>query len=135
MANENDLRKTIGDAMRDLFSDEINVSDFFPKSPPPSPSLVIQPGTPVGDPIQAMNSSTARWQFIVMLLVSQVNEESAQLKIGDMISPGSTLVEAINNIGDDSGFLRAKVTNMSISEVQYATTMYAYGRLTVEVYA
>jgi len=135
MANENDLRKILGDTMKTLFSNEINVSDFFPKSPPPSPSLVVQPGTPVGDPIQAMNSTTAKWQFVVMLLVSQVNEESAQIKIGDMISPGSTLVEAINNIGDDSGFLRAKVTNMSISEVQYATTMYAYGRLSVEVTA
>lgn len=135
MANENDLRKALGDAMRELFADEINVSDFFPKSPPPSPSLVIQPGTPVGDPIQAMNSTTAEWQFIVMLLVSQINEESAQLRIGDLISPGSPLIEALNSIGEDSGFLRVKVTGMSISEVQYATTMYAYGRLAVKVTA
>lgn len=135
MANENDLRRTLADAMRAFFSDEINVSEFFPKSPPPSPSLVIQPGTPVGDLIQAMNSSTAEWQFVIMLLVGQVNEEAAQNKIGDLCSPGSPLIQALNAIGEDSGFLRVKVTNVSISEVQYATTMYAYGRFQVKVIA
>jgi hypothetical protein len=135
MANENEIRQALADAIRTVLSDEINVCDFFPKSPPPSPSLVIQRAVPTADLVQAMNSPTAAWRFVVMLLVSQVNEEAAQLKIGDLISPGSPIIEALNAVGEDTGFMRVKVTDVSESEVQYATTMYAYGRFSVNVLA
>lgn len=133
MANYNDLKRTLGDALRQ-FSDEINVFDFFPKSVVP-PAAVIQPAVPTVNFIQAEQSRTAEWRFTVMLIVGQVNEEAAQIKIGDLISPGSDLIEALNAVGEDTGFLRVKVTDASISEVQVGTTTYAYARLSVNVIA
>ena len=133
MANYNDLKRTLGDALRQ-FSDEINVFDFFPKSVVP-PAAVIQPAVPTVNFIQAEQSRTAEWRFTVMLIVGQVNEEAAQTKIGDLISPGSDLIEALNVVGEDTGFLRVKVTDASVSEVQVGTTTYAYARLSVNVIA
>lgn len=133
MANYNELKRTLGDALR-TFSDEINVSDFFPKSVVP-PAAVIQPAVPTINFIQAEQSRTAEWRFTVMLIIGQVNEEAAQEKIGDLISPGSPLIEVLNAVGEDSGFLRVKVTDASISEVQVGTTNYAYARLSVNVIA
>jgi len=133
MANYNELKSTLGDALRQ-FSDDINVFDFFPKSVVP-PAAVIQPAVPTVNFIQAEQSRTAEWRFTVMLIVGQVNEEAAQTKIGDLISPGSDLIEALNAVGEDTGFLRVKVTDASISEVQVGTTTYAYARLSVNVIA
>lgn len=131
MADYNEIKKTLGDALRQ-FQDDLNVSDYFPKSVVP-PAAVIQPAVPTISYIQARNSPTAQWRFSVMLIVGQVNEEAAQLRIGEFISPGSPLIEALNAIGEDSGFLRVKVTDASVSEVQVGTTNYAYARLSVVV--
>jgi len=131
MANYNTIRAQLGDALRSI-SDDINVHDDFPKSVVP-PAAVIKPQIPTVNYLQAFGSGFAEWRFLILLIVGQASEASAQRMLGDLISPESTLISTLHGMELGTGYVT--VTNGAVSETKIGDTSYCYARLSVTVRA
>lgn len=131
MTNYNCVRKALGDAVEGA-TQVLNVYSYVPRSLSP-PSAIIQPAPRrTIDYLQSMQSGLAKWRFNVLIVVGQVDEESAQEQAGDLISPGSPLLVALNK-RLATGF--SQVVEGGISQMMFDQGLYTYAELSVIVTA
>lgn len=134
MANYNDIRAALGGAIN-LFNPALalNTYSYVPRSIVP-PAAIVQPAPHrTIDYTQVEGrGSFALWRFNIMIVVGQVDEEAAQTQAGDLISPGSPLIAAIQNI-KLNGY--AQVLDGGISQMMFDQGLYTYAELTVVVKA
>jgi len=135
MASFNDIRTALADAGRSAVGD-MNVFGYLPRRPP-SPALVIRTVKPSADYATTWGGGYAEWTFELLLIAGRVSEESAQNFLGDMISPNSPLIQAINNIEfpGGPGYGHAHVRQCNIADIKVGATKYACARLAVLVRA
>lgn len=98
---------TIADAIRTLLGDDWNVDDDFPKSIVP-PAIVLKADDQNAvDYHTGFSSASGRLRLILMLFAGQVNERPAEDIIRELISPGSDLIQALENVTFDGfGWVR-----------------------------
>lgn len=136
MSNYNDIREALGAAVQS-FAPDMNVYYYVPRSLIP-PAAIVQPSpSRTIDYLQAQSSYLAEWHFNIILVIGLVDEQAAQEQAGDMISPGSTLIQALNNTQlPGPGYV--VVTDSLISEMAVSNqgaALYTYAQLMVTVYA
>lgn len=132
-ANYNDVRKLLGDACRTL-ADNVSVRYYIPRSISP-PTSVILPQFPTVQYLNLSPGESAQWNMIVMYFVGQINEETAQDQTGEMISPGSKLLRALNDAQIRPGYGSVSVSEASLSEMKIGSAVFSYARLDVAVRA
>jgi hypothetical protein len=131
MADYNQIRAALADACRTV-DPSLRVYDYVPQSLVP-PVVVVQARMPAIDYREAMSSGSAEWYFVVMYVVGPVNEQAAQARVGELISPGSSLISALNGVDLTNGYVM--VTQGGVSEMQVGPTAHTYARLWVTVKA
>lgn len=137
MTNYNDIRKNLGAATAEWLGSvgvnqpALNVFNYVPRTLIP-PSAIIQPvAHRTIDYLQAAGrSGLAQWHFHVLLVVGLVDEEAAQELTGDIISPGSPLIYALQDC-----MRYVQVTDGAVSEMMFGQSLYTYARLNVLVRA
>ena len=134
MANYNDIRAALGNAIN-VFDPSLalNTYSYVPRSIVP-PAAIVQPAPHrTIDYTQVEGrGSFALWSFNIMIVVGQVDEEVAQTQAGNLITPGSPLITAIQNI-KLNGY--AQVLQGGISQMMFDQGLYTYAELTVIVKA
>lgn len=131
MSNYNDVRSALGAAVQS-YQPNLNVYYYVPRTIVP-PAAIIQPVPHrTINYVQAYGSELAKWRFTVMIVIGLVDEESAQEQAGDLISPGSALIRALNT-RLASGY--AQVTEGGLAEMMFDTGLYTYAELSVVVTA
>lgn len=134
MANYNDIRAALGNAIN-VFDPSLalNTYSYVPRSIVP-PAAIVQPAPHrTIDYTQVEGrGSFALWRFNIMIVVGQVDEEVAQTQAGNLITPGSPLIAAIQNI-KLNGY--AQVLEGGISQMMFDQGLYTYAELTVIVKA
>ena len=130
--NYNEITAGLGAALQS-YAPGINIYPDVLRTIVP-PAAIVQPmprNTVEYD--RAQGSSLAMWHFEVLFIVGQVDEVSAQRQAGDLISPGSALINAINRATFGRGY--AHVTAGSVSQMQSGQTLYTNAQLSVDVLA
>jgi len=135
MAGFNEVRLVLADACRSAVGD-VNVFYYLPKRVP-APAVVIRTVKPTGDYLTTWGGGYAEWMFEVLVVVGRVSDESAQNMLGDMISPDSSLITALNDVEfpGGPGCGHAHVRKCDIADIRIGATRYACARLTVLVRA
>lgn len=132
MTNYNTVRSAIGAAVQ-AYSSDLNVYYYVPRTLVP-PAVIVQPNpTHTISYLQAQSSILAEWNFHVLLVIGLLDETAAQEQAGELVSPGSPLVAALDNISLPNGF--SKVTEGAISEMQFGNGLHTYVQLSVVVTA
>lgn len=135
MSNYNDIRHNLADAIKS-FNPTMNVYAYMPRTytPPvaivkPSPSMTINYE-------QAQSASTlADWHFSVMIVIGQIDEEAAQTQAGDLVSPGSPLIRALQNCMRFVRVTGANVSEMPVPGGPGGASVYTHVELSVIVTA
>lgn len=130
MTDYNAIRSALGDAVQ-IYKPDMNVYPYIPRTLVP-PAAIVKPrsGRTI-DYLQAQSSGLARWNFIVLLVIGLVDEEAAQKLAGELISPGSQLIQCLQNATLPNGFVT--VTDGSVSEMMFGQSLYTYAELSVVV--
>lgn len=129
MSVYNDVREALGSAIQ-AFQPDVIVYYYVPRSITP-PAAIIQPNpNQTINYLEAQSSRSALWYFNVMLVLGLVDEEAAQQMMGEMVSPGSALLSALNT-RIATGY--SKVTAAAVSERTFDNALYTYARLSVTV--
>lgn len=132
MSNFNDVQNALGESCR-RFLPDLNVYTQVPRSLVP-PAAIVQPSPHnTIDYEQAYSSGLADWNFIIMIVVGLVDDLAAQRQVGELISPGSALITAINDTTFETGW--AKVTRGGVSQMNFGKALYTYAELSVRVTA
>ena len=130
MTNYNTVRTALGAAIQ-AYQQDLNVYYYVPQSLI-APAAIVQPlPQRTIDYLQAQSSGFAKWHFNVLLVVGQVDEQAAQEMVGDLVSPGSDLIKALNDTKLDNGY--AQVVQGGVSEMTFSKGLYTYARLSVDV--
>jgi hypothetical protein len=134
VANYNDIRNALGASVT-AFQPNVNVYYYVPRTLVP-PAAIVQPVPHrTISYLQVQSSPMAEWRFNILLVIGQVDEQAAQEQAGELISPGSGLVQALNDTQLPSGYV--VVTDGAISEMQTggSAALYTYAQLSVTVYS
>lgn len=135
VSNYNDVREALGAQLKS-FQSGLTIYHHVPRSVVPPVAIIQANPTRTIDYLQAQSSRSAEWYFSVMIVVGLVNERAAQKQVGDLISPGSDLLKALNT-RLANGY--CQVTNGSIQEAMFGEPsrqgLYTYARLSVIVLA
>lgn len=126
-----EVRDTLGGAIRRVLP-ELNVYNHVPRSLVP-PAAIVRP-TPNStiDYEQQYSSAQADWMWTLMLVVGQIDDEWAQDQMGELITPNSDLIRAINEATFSApGW--ARVQRGGISQMNFGKALYTYAELTVRV--
>lgn len=130
MTDYNTVRDAVFSAVR-LYQPDMNVYHYVPRSLVP-PSAIVKPrASRTIDYLQAQSSGLARWNFVVLLIIGLVDEQAAQKLAGELISPGSPLIAALQNAELPTGYVT--VTDGSVSEMMFGQSLYTYAELSVVV--
>lgn len=136
MPSFNEIRVRLGDACR-AYQPGLNVDDFVPAGIRP-PMAVIQPAAPTiaytetfYDPDPDAEPAPAEWHFWVRLIAGQVAEEAAQILVGELITPGSQLINALNAVEIENGYV--EVLTGTVDQTPIGGVLYAEARLAVHV--
>lgn len=130
MSNYNDVRLALGASIQD-YQPDLNVYYYSPQTLVP-PAAIVQPRAhQTIDYLQAQSSGFANWYFNVLLVVGLVDEEAAQAQVGELVSPRSPLIRALQNTKLTTGYVT--VTNGGVSSMMFAKGLYAYADLSVVV--
>lgn len=97
------VREAIADACRAALPN-ITVHPTVPRSVT-VPAAVLRPAQPAITYRQAYGSDLALWRFELRVLLAQIHEQSAQEKLAELVSPGSALVRALNDVEVGDGWL------------------------------
>lgn len=124
----NDVRRALGAAAK-VYEPDINVYYYTPRTLTP-PAVIVQPAHRTISYLQAQSSRLAQWNFIVLVIIGQVDEIAAQEQAGELISPGSPLIQAFNDV-KLNGYVQ--VTEGSIAEVTIGGGVYTHVQLSVTV--
>lgn len=127
----NDVRRALGAAVQ-AYDPEMNVYYYVPRTLVP-PAVVVQPAHRTVSYLQGQSSRTAEWHFNVMIIVGQIDEEGAQEMAGELISPGSPLVQALNDTIVPKGY--AQVTDGTVAETTIGGGVYTHVQLSVVAYS
>ena len=131
MTNYNVVREALAGAV-EAATPVLNIYSYVPQTLTP-PSAIIQPAPHrTIDYLQTQQSGLAKWRFNIMIVVGQVSEEAAQEQAGDLISPGSPLLLALNT-RLCTGFVQ--VVEGGISQMMFDQGLYTYAELSVVVTA
>lgn len=129
MSVYNDVREALGSAIQ-AFQPDVNIYYYVPRSITP-PAAIIQPNpNQTINYLETQSSRSALWYFNVMLVLGLVDEEAAQQMMGEMVSPGSALLCALDT-RIANGY--SKVTSAAVSERTFDNALYTYARLSVTV--
>lgn len=110
---------------------DVNVYSTLNKSAV-APAIVVRPGNPTILYGEADGRSPlARWNFEVLIIVGQVNEQAAQDRIADMIDPDSPIIEALDDSDFGNGF--AQTRRALVGETPIGATLYASALIGVQV--
>lgn len=134
MTDYDTVRIALGEALRTRYQYDLNIFDHVPRTLVP-PAAIVKPRPKVlPEYRKAMGrSSLARWQFEVLLIIGLVDEVASQKMAGELISPGSPLVNALT-CKILNGY--SQVTDAGTSEMMVEDDgLYTYAELTVEVLA
>lgn len=122
------------------FVTDVNLFNYQPRTVVPPCAIIKPQAHRTVDYVTGQgNSLTAKWHFLVMLVVGQVDERAAQEEVGALVSPGSPLINAIKATRFPvSGF--AVVTQGAVSQMAVKTrdggeALYTYAQLSVLVEA
>jgi hypothetical protein len=130
VSNYNDVRTALGTAVQ-AFEPGVNVYYYVPRTLVP-PAAIIQPlPHRTISYLQAQSSFLAQWHFNIMIVIGQVDEQAAQQQAGDLISPGSPLIRALQDTPLPNGYV--EVVEGGISEMMFDQGLYTYAQLTVNV--
>lgn len=134
MANYNDVRAALGEAIS-IYDPALalNTYNYVPRTVTP-PAVILQPAPHrTVDYTQVEGRGTfALWRFNIMIVVGQVDEEVAQEQAGDLITPGSDFIRAIQDI-KLNGY--AQVIDGGIAQMMFDQGLYTYAELNVIVKA
>lgn len=130
MSNYNDIRTALGAAVQ-AYQPDLNVYYYVPRSLIPPSAIVTPKPHQTIEYLQAQSSSLAEWHFNILIVIGQVDEQAAQDQAGDIISPGSTLIQALQNAQLPNGYVQ--VVDGSISEMQFGGGVYTYAQLSLNV--
>lgn len=135
MGNYNDVRFALGQALKS-FQPDLNIFYYMPRSATPPVGIIMPSPTQTINYLEAQTSRSAKWNFVVLVTVGYVDNEAAQRRVGELISPGSDLLRVLNGkIG--TGY--SQVTSGSIHEfmlgVPPKTALHTCARLTLMVLA
>lgn len=132
MATYEQVKTALGDSLRANYQYDLNIFDEVPRSlVPPAAIVKPRPHRTIGY-LHAMGSSTlAKWQFEVLLIIGFVDDVAAQKLAGELISPGSPLIRALN-CRIMNGF--SQVIDSGTSQMMIEDQgLYTYAELTVQV--
>lgn len=131
-----DVRNTLGRAVIRVLP-EHNVYGYVPRSIIPPAAIVTPVPNNTIDYEQQYNSTQADWMWTIKIVVGQVNDEAAQDMVGELLSPGSDLINAVNGcvFGDGPGAGWARVQRGGVSQMMFGKALYTYAELTVRVTA
>ena len=109
MTTYDEVCNTIANTCRTVVGEDWNIDDDFPKSIVP-PAIVLKADDQNAvDYHVAFSSTSGRLRLILMLFAGQVNERSAEDVIRELISPGSDLIQALEDITFDGyGWVRVE---------------------------
>jgi hypothetical protein len=112
----------------------LNVYNHVPRSlVPPAAIVRLAPHNAI-DYEQQYSSGLADYMWTIMLVIGQVDDEAAQDQIGELITPNSPLIVAINNATFPApGW--AKVQKAGVSQMMFGKALYSYAELSVRVTA
>lgn len=127
----NGIRKALAAAVQ-VYDPNINIYHYVPRTLVP-PAVIVQPAHRTVNYLQAQSSRSAEWRFNVMIIVGQIDEEGAQETVGELISPGSVLINALNATTIPSGY--AQVTEGTVAEFTIGGGVYTHVQLSVCVYS
>lgn len=132
MTNYNVVRNALGSAIT-AYQSDVNVYYYVPRTMVP-PAAIVQPRpNRTISYLQAQSSRLAEWHFSVLLVVGLVDEQAAQEQVGNLVSPDSQLIVALQNAPLPNGY--SQVTDGSISEMTFGQSLYTYAQLSVLVCA
>lgn len=133
MTDYDTVRLALCQALKDNYQYDLNIFDHVPRTLVP-PAAIVKPRPKVlPEYRRAMGrSALAKWQFDVLLIIGLVDEQAAQKMAGELISPGSPLVNALT-CKLLNGY--SQVTDSGTSEMMVEESLYTYAELTVEVLA
>lgn len=131
LSGYNHVRKALG-ATVSSYQPGINVYYYVPRTLVP-PAVIVQPANRTISYLRGQSSSSAEWHFNVMLIVGQVDEESAQETAGELISPRSALIQALNATPVTSGYVQ--VTDGTVAEWTIGGGVYTHVQLSVVAYS
>lgn len=125
------VRDTVYQACRATLPSELPGIKIYPtaRKSPALPAAVIRPGRPTGRPIVALTSPSAKWKVDVLLLLGMINEEVAQERAFEILSPSSKLLQALKSIRVANGFLIT--SEIQIGQLSYNNGWYEGGRVTL----
>jgi hypothetical protein len=133
VANYNDIRAAIGAAI-ESYQPGLNVYDYVPRSLTP-PSAIVQPvphRTIDYTQVQG-RGAFAKWRFTIHIVIGQVDEQSAQQQAGDLISPGSPMIRALNRLPLTNG--QTVVETGGIAQMMFDQGLYTAAELAVCIVA
>lgn len=139
MATYDQVTDALGASIRAFdssFQTDVNLFNYQPRTVVP-PCAIIKPQAhrTIDYVTGQSNSLTAKWHFLVMLVIGEIDERSAQAEAGALVSPGSPLINAIKATRfATSGF--AVVTQGAVSQMAVKTrdggeALYTYAQLSV----
>lgn len=135
MTNYNAVRSALGAAVV-AYQSSMNIYHHVPRSLTP-PAAIIQPRPHMTiNYSQALSSGLAKWYFNVLLVIGLVDEQAAQDLAGELISPGSALICALQNAPLPNGFAQVmdgSISEMDVAEPDGSHSLYTYAQLSVVV--
>jgi hypothetical protein len=126
------VRDTLGRACSKTLP-TLNVYNYVPRSLVPPAAIVRMAPHNAIDYEQQYSSGLADWMWTLMLVIGQVDDEAAQDQIGELITPNSPLIVAINACEFPSGW--ARVQKAGVSQMMFGKALYSYAELSVRVTA
>lgn len=130
MSTYNDIRQALGAAIIS-FRPELNVFHYVPRSFDP-PVAIVQPEMRRTIDYQQVMGSFANWYFNVLIVVGELYEEAAQEIAGDLISPTSPLICALQ----EANVPYIQVVDAAVSEQTFKTSaVYTLARVSLLVRA
>lgn len=129
--------ETVRDALTgaiQVYRKDLNIYRYVPRTLVPQCAILKPRGSRTVDYMQAQGRSPmAKWYFTIMIIIGKIDERFAQKQAGELISPGSPLIKAIQDVRVGTGY--AQVTEGSINDLMFGQALYTYAELQVMVMA
>lgn len=133
MTDYDTVRLALGESLRANYSYDLSIFDEVPRTLVPPAAIVKPRPNTIPEYRRAMGRSTlAKWHFDVLLIIGLVDETEAQKMAGELISPGSPLINALN-CRLLNGYSQA--VDSGVSEMMVGEALYTYAEVAVEVLA
>ena len=135
MSDYDTVRQAIGAALKS-YESELNVYYHMPRTFVP-PAAIVKPRAhrTTEFELQMGGGTYAHYHFIVQFIIGLVDETAAQDQAGQLVSPNSPLIWALQDAVIPSGFVQ--VTDAAVSEMMVNTdngsALYTYAEIALKV--